>query len=101
MPSEDIISLTEFKNDAAGWIKRLQTQPPVVLTQNGRGTAVVQSYESWQQTQATLAMLQIVAAGEADIGAGRVTPQAQVFSDLRRELEARVSSPKSPRRTRG
>jgi len=31
MPS-DIISLTEFKNDAAGWARRLQSQPPIVLT---------------------------------------------------------------------
>lgn len=44
--SKDIISLTEFKADAAGWIERLQHQPAVVLTQNGRGRAVVQSYEA-------------------------------------------------------
>ena len=31
--ANDIISLTEFKNDASGWIERLQSQPPVVLTQ--------------------------------------------------------------------
>ena len=41
MGHEEIISLTEFKSDASGWIKRLQKQPPVVLTQNGRGSAVV------------------------------------------------------------
>lgn len=43
MATQDIISLTEFKNDASGWIERLQSQPPVIITQNGRGRAVVQS----------------------------------------------------------
>ena len=46
MPKEEIISLTEFKNDASGWIERLQHQPSVILTQNGKGRAVVQSYEA-------------------------------------------------------
>ena len=41
MGQEEIISLTEFKSDASGWIERLQHQEAVVLTQNGRGRAVV------------------------------------------------------------
>ena len=87
--TEDIISLTEFKSDASGWIERLQSRPPVVITQNGRGRAVVQSYEAYRQMQDSLAMMAIVARGEADVHAGRVTPHEEVFSDLRRDLKAR------------
>lgn len=86
MAEQDIISLTQFKNDASGWIERLQSQPPIVLTQNGRGRAVVQSYESYQQTRDAMAMLSIVARGATDASAGRVTPHDKVFSDLRRDL---------------
>lgn len=101
MPTEDIISLSEFKSDAAKWIERLQHQESVVLTQNGRGRAVVQSYEAYRQTQETLAMLQIVAQGEADIHAGRITPQEKVFAHLRRDLKARSEMPAGGRRKRG
>lgn len=92
MAVEDIISLTEFKNDASGWIERLQHQSAVVLTQNGRGRAVVQSYEAYRQMQDSLVMLQIVAQGEADIRAGRVTPQEEVFDMARGRLKARLKA---------
>lgn len=101
MATEDIISLTEFKSDAAKWIERLQHQEAVVLTQNGRGRAVVQSYEAYRQTQESLAMLKIVAQGEADIRAGRLTPQDKVFADLRHDLKAHFAAPATGRRKRG
>ncbi|MDN5874657.1 MAG: type II toxin-antitoxin system Phd/YefM family antitoxin [Sinobacteraceae bacterium] len=88
MPS-DIISLTEFKAHASEWVERLQHQPPIVLTQNGKGRVVVESYEAYQQAQDALAMMQIVARGEADVRAGRTTPHKQVFAELRRDLAAR------------
>lgn len=88
MPN-DIISLTDFKSDASGWIKRLQKQPPVVLTQNGRAAAVVQSYDSYRQTLNALAMLQVVARAEADIRTGRVIPHEQVMTQVRAGLDAK------------
>lgn len=87
--TEAIISLSEFKADASQWLKQLQEGgQAVVLTQNGRGSAVVQSYESYQRMQQTLLMLKIVAQGEADIRAGRITPQDEVFANIRAKLEA-------------
>lgn len=90
MATEEIISLTAFKSDASGWVKRLQNQPPVVLTQNGRGVAVVQSYEAYRQQQDSLAMMQIVAQGEADIRAGRVVSQEEAFAQARSRLKAKL-----------
>lgn len=90
MPA-DIISLTEFKNDASAWLERLQSQPPVVLTQNGRGKAVVQSYESYQQTQFSLALLTRLNRALSDVQNGRTKPQAQVFEEARSRLEKRLS----------
>lgn len=81
MPT-DIISLTEFKNDASGWIERLQHQPPVVLTQNGRGKAVVQSYQSYQQQRYAMALLKRVIQGQADAAAGRTIPHEQVMAEV-------------------
>lgn len=90
MSAADIISLTEFKNDASGWIERLQHQPPVILTQNGKGRAVVQSYEAWQQSQNALAMLQLVARAEADVAAERTFSTEEVFTSARARLKKRL-----------
>jgi prevent-host-death family protein len=87
MPT-DIISLTEFKNDASGWIERLQRQPPVVLTQNGRGKAVVQSYESWQQQRFAMALLKRVVPGQADAAAGLAIPHEQVMAEVYTSIDA-------------
>ncbi len=87
----DIISLTEFKNDASAWLERLQSQPPVVLTQNGRGKAVVQSYESYQQTQFSLALLTRLNRALSDVQSGRAKPQDQVFEEARSRLEKRLA----------
>ena len=94
MPTEQIISLTEFKNDTSGWIERLQHQPPVILTQNGKGRAVVQSYEAWQQSQNALAMLQLVARADADLVAGRTFTTEEVFAAAQARLNERLKSRK-------
>jgi prevent-host-death family protein len=94
MPT-DIISLTEFKNDASGWIERLQHQPPVVLTQNGRGKAVVQSYESYQQQRLAVALLQRVIQGQADALAGRTVPHEQVMAKIKAAIDAQAAKRQS------
>lgn len=82
--SDPIISLSDFKSDASQWLKRLQEESDaVVLTQNGRASAVVQSYETFQRQQQALLMLKLLAQGEADIAAGRLIPQEEVFATLR------------------
>ena len=82
--SDPIISLSDFKSDASQWLKRLQEDSEsVVLTQNGRASAVVQSYETFQRQQQALLMLKMLAQGEADIAAGRLIPQEEVFAKLR------------------
>ncbi len=87
MPT-DIISLTEFKSDASGWIERLQNQPPVVLTQNGRGKAVVQSYESYQQQRYAMALLKRIVQGQTDAAAGLAIPHEQVMAEVYAAIDA-------------
>ena len=91
MASEAIISLTEFKNDAAGWVKRLQKQPPVVLTQNGRGVAVVQSYEEYERSRFESALVMRLNQALADDRAGRTIPHTKVKQQLRSALKKRIA----------
>lgn len=92
--SEHILSLSDFKADASQLLKRMREDDstPLVLTQNGRASAVVQSYEDYQQLQKSLAMMKLIALGEADIANGKVTPQDEVFSKARAQLVARLKS---------
>lgn len=86
--SDPIISLSDFKSDASQWLKRLQDESDaVVLTQNGRASAVVQSYETFQRQQQALLMLKLLAQGEADIAAGRTFPQEEVFERIEKRLK--------------
>lgn len=94
MGYEEIISLAEFKSHATDWIKKLESQPPVVLTQNGRGVAVVQSYEAYRQMQFELAVLHRVRQAEADVAAGRTYTTEEVFADARKHLKAALAKKK-------
>ncbi|MEP7186861.1 MAG: type II toxin-antitoxin system Phd/YefM family antitoxin [Rhodanobacter sp.] len=92
--SEHILSLSDFKADASQLLKRMREDDstPLVLTQNGRASAVVQTYEDYQQLQKSLAMMKLIALGEADIANGKVTPQDKVFTKARARLVARLKS---------
>ena len=89
---DDIISLTEFKNDASGWIERLQSQPPAVLTQNGRGRAVVSSYDAFRAMQAVDRVGSTphdkVRNPETPMSTATLTSKGQITipADVRREL---------------
>jgi plasmid stabilization system protein ParE len=50
----------------------------MVITQNGEAAAVIQDIASYEATQETLALLKLLAMGNADIEAGRTVPLAEV-----------------------
>lgn len=83
--SEHILSLSDFKADASQLLKRMQERDstPLVLTQNGRASAVVQSYDDYQQLQKSLAMMKLISMGEADIASDKLMPQEKVFATAR------------------
>jgi prevent-host-death family protein len=63
---------------------------PMVVTQNGASTVVIQDHDSYQRTRDALMMLKLVAMGEADVAKGRTIPQAEVFGSLKKRLKARI-----------
>jgi prevent-host-death family protein len=66
-----------------------ETGEPVIITQNGEGTAVLQDLASYEATRRSLAMLKLVAQGERDLAKGKSIPQAQVFRALRKRLTSK------------
>ena len=85
---EHIVSLTEFKSNTAKFIAELKQHPQsLVLTQNGRATAVVQDMETYQRHLDAIIMLKLVALGEAEIEQGNLIPQNKVFSELKKQIK--------------
>jgi len=85
--SEAVLSISEVKANAAKLIEQMQTtHEPVIITQNGRATAIMQDMQSYEQTQESLALLKLIAQSQADIAAGRIKPVRQAFADVRKQI---------------
>ena len=85
--AEDIRSVTEMKTHAARILQMVgETRRPVVITQSGEPKGVLMDFESFQEMRQATLLMKLVAQGEADARAGRVVPQGEVFSRLRRRL---------------
>lgn len=71
MKLRDIAPITELKRDAAGLIERAHEQgAPIVITQNGRATAVLQDAESYESERRAFTLLKLALQGDAEIAAG-------------------------------
>lgn len=81
--SSHIKSISYLKANAADVLVQLAEQgEPMIITQNGEAKAVLQDVDSYERTQETLALLKILALGQQDIEAGRVTPAEDAFARL-------------------
>ena len=82
--SSQVKPISYLKANAAEVLTNLAEQrEPLVITQNGEAKAVLQDVASFEETQETLAMLKILALGNQDMAAGKVTAAADVVARLR------------------
>ncbi len=72
MKLQQIAPITDLKRDAASLIEKAQAQQsPIIITQNGRATAVLQDVESFEADRQAFSLLKLVVQGEDDIARGR------------------------------
>jgi len=84
MHSANIKPISYFKANAAEVLLQLaERREPYLITQNGEAKAVIQDIASYENTQETLALLKILALGNHEIEAGKVTPVADVARRLK------------------
>ena len=77
--------ISYVKANAADLIRELKENgEPLVITQNGEATAVLQDVASYEATQETLALLKILALGRRQVEEGRTVPADEVFRRLRK-----------------
>jgi prevent-host-death family protein len=89
MKSSRIKPISYVKANAAELIRELaEKREPLVITQNGEATAVMQDVASYEQTQETLALLKILALGSRQIAEGKVLPLSQAVRRAREKAGA-------------
>lgn len=82
--SSQVKPISYLKANAAEVLARLtEGREPLVITQNGEAKAVIQDVASYEETQETLALLKILALGNAEIEDGKVKPVGEVVARLR------------------
>lgn len=82
--SSHVKPISYLKANAAEVLTHIAEQrEPLIITQNGEAKAVLQDVVSFEETQETLALLKILALGNQDLAAGRVTPVTGVAARLR------------------
>jgi prevent-host-death family protein len=70
--SEDVIPLTDLKVNPGRVVKHAaETHRPVLLTNRGRGVAVVQSVADYEKAEEERAFMRAVVEGLADLDTGR------------------------------
>ena len=70
-PSQDIRPLSDFRANAAAMIRHVQqTRRPVVLTQRGRGAAVLLDVREYERLVDEVEVLRDVRAAEDELDAG-------------------------------
>jgi prevent-host-death family protein len=62
------------------------TGEPLFITQNGEAKIVVQDIQRYEETQETMALLKILALGEAEVNRGEAIEAEAAFEDIRRQL---------------
>ena len=86
---EDIRPLSEFRAGVASFVKQVnETRRPMVLTQHGRGVAVLVDIREFEAMRERMALLEDIAAAEAQIAAGRVTPHEEAKAHVLKKLGA-------------
>jgi prevent-host-death family protein len=83
----DIYPLSEFQRGAKAFLAKLkETKAPIVLTVNGKATAVVQDAESYQQLLDKIELLKSIVGIRKSIEEfeqGKGIPLKQAFAELR------------------
>jgi prevent-host-death family protein len=79
--------VTALKTRSAQPIKTArESGQPIVITQNGKASAVLQDAESYEEQRRALLMLKMLAQGDQEIVRG----EGMKHSDVRKNLEKRL-----------
>ena len=83
----DVRPITQLKNRTADLVREVtENRRPITITQNGEAKVVVMDVESYDRWRSSMALLKMLALGEADVQRGRAVKQAEAFRRARKEI---------------
>jgi prevent-host-death family protein len=86
--AKGIEPVTVLKTKSAELIRQArETGQPIIITQNGKPTAVLQDVESFQRQREALTLLKILAKGDQEINEGKVLSHDDVMRRVERKLK--------------
>lgn len=86
--STRIKPISYLKANAAEVVRGLaESGEPMIITQNGEATAVIQDIASYEETQETLALLKILALGEQQVREGKTVPATKAMQRFRDQVK--------------
>ena len=84
---EDIRPLSEFRAAVASFVKHIrETRRPMVLTQRGRGVAVLVDVTEFERMQERLEILEDVYRAEEQLDAGGGVPQKEARARILKSI---------------
>jgi prevent-host-death family protein len=85
--SEDFVPVSEFKAQAADWLRRLsETDAPLVVTQNGKPAGVLLSPRAFDQLAERARFVAAVEEGLAHAEKGKVVSHAALQKHMKRRF---------------
>ena len=85
--SENIIPVSEFKSNAAKWLRHVSTsRETLIITQKGKAAGVLLSPEAFDELTQRLRFTQAVEEGLADAENGRVSSHESVAWEMKKRL---------------
>jgi|SRR5580658_5950873 prevent-host-death family protein len=85
--STQIKPISYVKAHAAELLDRInEEREPIIITQNGEARAVLVDVHTYEESQETLALLQILAIGKRQVEAGQAYPLDEAVSKIRKRL---------------
>ncbi len=86
--SEAIEPVTMLKTKSAELIRRVkESGQPIIITQNGKATAVLMDVESFERQREALLLFRYLAVGEDEIGNGKGVSHQEALRHLEGKLK--------------
>ncbi len=84
---EDIKSITDLKKHPAMLLREVNKhRRPLIITQKGQATVVVQDIASFEATRKALLLLKLMVQGETAIQNKKFISQADLFSQINKKF---------------
>jgi prevent-host-death family protein len=88
--SRQVKPISYVKSNAAEVLDQLnKDREPIIITQNGEARAVLLDIHTYEQSQESLALLQILALGKKQVQEGKTHPLSEAIGKIRQSIAAR------------